>query len=173
MSSSLGGRQLGITGASATATHDEFGGQDDVRWISVVPSSMETQRVDGDFAQEAARLANGGERRIEVARQRDVIEARDHDVFGNAQPIARTRVDHADRGLIVGASEGLGQWLGPVQTRPSSPPRRPPRSSRPGGSRPRRASRPASLTAAERRFARATLSGLSLAPGTKPKRVSP
>src|ERR1700722_3695260 len=61
------GGKFRLARASATAPHDEFGGQDNVALNLGGAVQHGEQRVDGHFAQDAARLANGGQRGIEVA----------------------------------------------------------------------------------------------------------
>ena len=70
--------------ASAAASHDELGGQDHVALDVFVPSSIETNASTATSPRMLPDWRMVVERGIEVASQRDVVEARDHEVLGNS-----------------------------------------------------------------------------------------
>jgi hypothetical protein len=77
--------------------------------------ALTRESVDRDLAENASRLANRCERRIEITRQRNIVKSSDDEIFGHLQTSGAERVDDPDRRLIIGARDGLGEWFSATQ----------------------------------------------------------
>ena len=75
------------------------------RRSSSLPSSAASQHLDAAFAERPEVLAHGGQRREEVLRLRQVVEADDAHVVRHANAAFGEAVDQTERDLIVGRED--------------------------------------------------------------------
>ena len=78
------------------------------RVLDVAAQDVEQQPHRG-LAQLAHRLPDRRQRRVEVLREPDVVEADDRDVVGHGQPALPHGVEHADGHLVVEAEDAGGR----------------------------------------------------------------
>src|SRR5689334_2003004 len=102
--------------ATAALANDELHRQNDVQ-IGLAGADLRVQDVEGRRAKLLHGLADGGERRVQVARDGHVVEAGDGYLVGYANAAASERVHHAERCLVVRADDRSGQLAAGVEQR--------------------------------------------------------